>query len=181
MFIITAALAAVAGMADPVVTVERGEVTYGSVVDVVPVRLDRLVEVATDCGRFDEWFPDMRDTHVVATVAGVVRCRGAMDLPWPLADRHWDVLVDWEPVDIDGARGAVVSIDYLPGSGNLEAMKGRYVLESVGPDGACTRVRYEAWVDLGTWLPDFVLGWATQRILPGVITGLEEQAIARAR
>lgn len=171
MLAITAALAA------PTVHVQPGRPTYGSVMDTVDAPIDIVRQVVSDCARLQLWFPDMRDTRVVARLGSGVRCEGVMDLPWPVADRSWHVFIDGSEVVVNGQPAVLVRFAYIQGSGNLADMSGHFRLQAA--PGGGTRVTYEAWVDLGFWLPSFVLSWATQRVLPGIIEGIRTEAVLR--
>lgn len=167
MLLCSFAFAAAAAEIDSV-HVLAGSPTTGAVSGSVELPLEAAVTVITDCAGTAAWFPDMLDSVLVARWDHGYRCAGRTNLPWPLADRTWAIDVGWGQRE-DGA--VVATFAYVPGSGNLAAMDGRYVLEPVGADR--TRVTYEGAVDLGFWLPGCLLDWATSHLLPGVLTGLE--------
>jgi hypothetical protein len=166
----TLALAAQAADVD-LVEVIPGRPSVGRVEGTVDAPLDQVLSVIGDCAGTARWFPDMLESRLVSSWEGGYRCAGATDLPWPLKDRTWTIDVALAPGD-DGAW--IATFDYVPGSGNLAEMSGRYVV-SPGENGR-TDVTYEGRVDLGFWLPCAVVAWATAHLLPEVVHGLERAA-----
>jgi hypothetical protein len=148
------------------VEVEPGRSSHGVVVGVVDVPVAVVLERVVDCVGSSSWFPDVYGTTVVSDDGEVIRCAGHTDLPWPLADRSWRIDTTVER----GADGSFV-VPFTLAEGNLEELHGRYVLEGLA-DGR-TRVTYEAWVDLGFWVPPALLDWATNRVLPAILEGIE--------
>ena len=151
---------------DIAVSVVAGVPHKGEVVGLIDAPVDDVLRTILDCEGFESWFPDMRQVERISSEA----CRGTMNLPWPLADRTWTIDVG-EAVQAESVWR--VSFDYVPGSGNLEELHGTF---SVAAHQGGTLVHYEAWVDLGCWVPQWAMNWAAQRILPQLIAGLEMQA-----
>jgi carbon monoxide dehydrogenase subunit G len=149
------------------IEVEVGRPAHGSMVGVVDVPIEEVFAIVMDCESTGEWFPDLDDTRLVAAD----RCAGRTDLPWPIADRTWEIDLASDGV---GTSTWEASFAYVAGSGNLAAMHGRYLLEAT--DDGRTRVTYEAWIDLGFWIPEPLVSWATKRVLPGVLEGIEQEA-----
>jgi hypothetical protein len=145
------------------VEVTAGQLNHGRVVGTVDGDATAIMRVIRDCEGTARWFPDLLEARLVAEHSDGYRCAGVTDLPWPLADRTWTIDVR---VSGDVARFALV-----PGTGNVVVMEGRYALTERS-DGR-TEVDYEAWVDIGVWVPEFVVAWATRRVLPGILAGLE--------
>lgn len=162
----------------PLVAVEPGQATKGEVVGIVDVPMDTVLAIVKDCEATPGWFPQLRDTKVVGESLAGELCSGATELPWPMADRTWTIEVGVYEETRDGVAGWVVPFRYVSG-GTLEQMYGGYHLQPWGPDGRQTLVTYEAWVDLGTWIPDSLIAMASKRILPGLIGGIEEEAARR--
>lgn len=152
--------------------IEPGRVSRGMVSAVLDAPLPQVLAAVMDCGKADQWVPDLVDTAVVWEKDGRVRCQGRTNLPWPLTDRQWQI--DLQREAGPGAESAVVTFEYVRGSGNLELLGGRFALQAV--DAHHTRVRCDASVDLGFWIPEPLLVWATDRVLPGILTGLERHA-----
>ncbi|MCA9494012.1 MAG: hypothetical protein KC621_28990 [Myxococcales bacterium] len=167
MFLL-APIAAFAAQID-VLDVEVGRPSFGVVEGVVDVPLAEAVRVVMDCAGADGWFPDLRDSVVVSEIDGVVRCSGRTDLPWPVTDRVWQIDSHVE----DRGDGEVwVPFALVEGSGNVTEMHGSYLLTAL-PDGRA-HVRYEATVDIGFWIPDPLAQWATRRVLPAILDGMEQ-------
>jgi len=155
------------------IEVEVGRPSTGRLVGTVDVPPAEVLAIVLDCASTGDWFPDLVDTHVV----GVDRCAGATDLPWPMADRTWAIDVWVEPQ----GEAWLAGFAYVPGSGDLASMEGHWLLEPTEEGG--TRVTYEVSIDLGFWIPEPLVGWATRRVMPGILDGLEAQAsvgVARA-
>lgn len=170
--LVALALTLSASAADVRVEVDPGRLNRGLVAGVVDAPIEQVVAVVEDCEGFDQWFPDMIDTRPT----GVDRCRGATNLPWPLADRQWEVSTGTRVELVDGVETWILPFEYVEGSGNLVEMRGEYRLSRIGSQ---TRVEYEAWIDVGFWVPECLLSWATERLLPGMVDGLELAASAR--
>lgn len=149
------------------IEVEVGRPAYGKMVGIVDVPVQQVFAIVMDCEGTGGWFPDLEDTHLVAAD----RCAGTTDLPWPITDRTWEIDLSASGV---GTETWEAGFAYVPGSGNLAEMQGRYLLEAT-EDGR-TRVTYEAWIDLGFWIPEPLVSWATKRVLPGVLEGIEDEA-----
>ena len=146
--------------------VQVGRPSHGVIVGIVAVPVEQVLDIVMDCDRSDRWFPDLEDTRVV----GPGRCAGTTDLPWPISDRVWEIDTFAE----GGADRWEARFAYVEGSGNLGSLHGRYVLERL--DAGRTRVTYEGWVDLGFWAPQPLVAWATARVLPGILAGIEREA-----
>lgn len=173
-----ALLMSLVATAAPTVVVEPGQVNYGRVTGTVDIPIEAVLAIVEDCEGTDRWFPNTENAHVVRTYEdGSVACAAVMQVPWPLADRSFELRTR-SLAQADGSW--LVTFDYVEGSGNVEVLHGGYHLVPRGPRSEQTHVVYEAWVDIGCWVPSVILGWATGRVLPGVITGLEEEAARRA-
>jgi hypothetical protein len=157
------------------VSVEVGRPSLGIVEGSVYAPLAEVLRLVLDCDGSDGWFPDLTDTRTVREENGSVHCAGQTDLPWPLADREW--IIESRPAEI--APGIwEVPFALVPGSaGNVPELHGAYRLEDLG--GGRTRVRYDATVDIGFWIPEILAEWATKRVLPAILTGIEEAAGVR--
>jgi Polyketide cyclase / dehydrase and lipid transport len=164
---VTAALAA----SDVAVDVQTtGRVSRGEVHGTLRVPLDALLTTIADCDGTAAWFPTLSDTHTVAR-SPTVRCAGRTELPWPLHDRRWAIDIEVPPAP---PGVVVIAFRYVPGSGDLVSMEGRYTLRALDPH--TTWVSYENTVDLGVWVPAFVVDWVSHDVLPRVLAGLEGAA-----
>ena len=164
--LMTALIATATAAEDVSITVEVARTSHGAVSGIVDAPIERVLDLIIDCDGADAWFPELVATHTVAPG----RCGGGTNLPWPVTDRTWQI--DVHPAEVE--RGWDVSFAYVAGTGNLARMDGAYHLEPLA-DGR-TRVTYEVWIDLGFWVPDPLVAWATRRVLPGILQGLEAEA-----
>ena len=153
------------------VEVQAARESHGVVAGVVDVPVGQVLDLVTDCAGSVGWFPDLLAARVVASGSDAVRCEGATDLPWPLTDRTWQIDTVVEPL-ADGVFSVPFAL--VDGSGNLDELRGRYLLEDLG-DGR-TRVTYEAFVDLGFWVPEALAHYATKQMLPAILLGIESAA-----
>jgi len=175
---IFALFASTAAAAHPyAVDVDVGRLSRGEIVGVVDVPVEEALAIVMDCDQADVWFPDMLDTDVVSVDGDVIRCAGATNLPWPVPDRTWQIDSEAHLEVVDGVETWVAAFDYVEGTGNLDVLRGRYLLQRAG--AGQTLVRYEAFVDLGFWIPEPLVNWATRRILPGILMGMEAHAETR--
>jgi hypothetical protein len=55
----------------------------------------------------------------------------------------------------------------------MDDVNGYWLLTS--HSSGCTLVRYVINADLGIWLPDAIINWATRSMLPGIISGLRDR------
>jgi hypothetical protein len=167
-------LAAAFGADIDAVTVDVGKQSTGVVEGVVDATIAEIVGLVMDCAGADAWFPDLKETEVVSEQAGVVTCSGKTDLPWPIPDRVWHIASKVKQV---GPSTWEIPFALVPATGNLVDLHGGYRLEDLG--GGRTFVHYDATVDLGFWIPDPLVEWATKRVLPAILEGLEDAADAR--
>ena len=77
-------------------------------------------------------------------------------------------------MQVDGMDVNLSVFEYVQGSGNLVDVQGYWLLLPWGDDGSQSLVRYHVAIDLGTWLPDFLLEWSTENFLPMKIQGLRD-------
>jgi hypothetical protein len=155
-----------------VLQVDPDGVSHASVRGLVEVDLPEVLAIVTDCASYEQWFPDIRQTRVLSRGLGELRCAGQTDLPWPVPDRSWEIDVQ----SVSGSQTALASFQYVPGSGNLQALSGSYTLVRV--EAGLTEVTYEVTVDPGFWVPSFLVAWAHQGLL-GVFEAIEQQARAK--
>jgi hypothetical protein len=155
-------------------SVDVGRPSTGVVEGVVDATIAEVIRLVMDCGNADAWFPDLEDSEVVSTEGGVVTCSGKTDLPWPLTDRVWHIASRASRV---GPSTWEIPFALVPGTGNLVELHGGYRIEDLG--GGRTFVHYEATVDLGFWIPDLVAEWATKKVLPAILEGIEGAADVR--
>lgn len=169
--------------ADQVERLERGEVLVevvnqdiprGDVLGVVQAPPDEVMEVLRDFGRHADLMDDVVSSEVLGTDGDHMLCKGLTDTPWPMDDREWVIRQWFGEVDLGGLRVLANTWDYVPDSGNINDTEGYWLLLPWREDNSQTLVRYVITVDLGTWLPDFLLSWSTENMLPGRIEALRD-------
>ena len=160
----------------PGMRVVTGEVTKAEIVGVVDAPLEEVLAVVLDCERTSEWFPAILESRRVGSHADGSVCEGRTAAPWPVAPRSWTIDVSSYPSRVDGVDTWVVPFAYVQGSGNLDEMYGGYHLQRLGDR---TLVSYEAWLDLGFWMPEFLVSWGTKTILCGLLDALEREVLSR--
>lgn len=160
------------------VEVINAEVPIGDVLGIVAGTPEEVLEIITDFDNYDEFVPYMAETEILEYDGQTYLCRGVTDTPWPMDDRRWTVQAWVGEREVDGMNLLLSTWDYVPGSGNLEDTEGYWLLIPWGTDGSQTLVRYYIIADLGTWLPDFILVWATENMLPGLLEAIRERAEA---
>lgn len=150
----------------------EGEIPTGTaigVIDALPAEVSALI---SDFNRHSEYFEDITLSELESTDGDYGIGRGITDTPWPMEDREWVLRMRTIETEVDGVPAYVSTWEYVPGSGNLVDTQGYYLCIPWGPEGAQTLMRYYITADLGTWLPDFVLEWSMENMLPGRIEGL---------
>lgn len=142
------------------------------VIDAPPAAVAAIIE---DYDRHDEIFADTSLSEVVGQEGQYTLQHGITDTPWPMADREWTLRAWTGPMEVEGMQVLVSTWDYVPDSGNLVDTEGYYLFIPWGDDGSKTLFRYHMMVDLGTWLPDFLLEWSTESMLPNQVQALRDQ------
>jgi hypothetical protein len=156
-----------------IVDVTNARVPIGDVLAVIDAPVERVAEVILDFDHWDEFIPNMSEAQVVERVDdGTLLCAGVTDTPWPMDDRSWTIRATYQATQLDGVDVWVSGWDYVPGSGNLEDTEGYWLLVPWGADGSRTLLRYYLVVDLGTWVPDVLLSWGTENLLPDIVEGI---------
>lgn len=134
----------------------------------IPATPDEIAEVILDFDRAEHWFPSLED----GVSEDTAHFRGRSDLPWPFSDRTWTL----EVVDQPHASGRAIAFDYVPGSGNVEVLRGAWTLSTTR---GSTWVTYDAEVDLGVPIPAFLVRWGTEQVLPEILANLESEVERR--
>ena len=154
------------------VEVVNGDIPIGDVLGVVDAPAQQVLDVIMDFNHYTDFMPNMSASEIVSQDGQDYVCSGITDTPWPMDDRIWTINAWAGARDIEGISALVSTWDYVPGSGNLEDTEGYWLLLPWGDDGSKTLVRYYLMADLGTWLPDWLLNWATENMLPSMITAI---------
>jgi hypothetical protein len=157
------------------VTGEPGAINRGQVMGVVDAPIEPLMRIITDTDNQYLWFPDMLESAVISRDGNQGRSSGRTNMPWPIADRNYQVDGRYTTYTFSGQECHAVEYQYVPGSGNMEDLFGYYLLCPWEGSTSRTVVKYVINADIGVWLPAGIISWAQQRLLPGVITGLRER------
>jgi len=156
------------------VDVVVGEVPIGDAIGVIEATPEEVMEVLRNFDDHEQVMSDMVLAEILGYEGDVALCHGITDTPWPMEDREWVIRASDEQTQIDGMDVILSTFEYVEGSGNLEDINGYWLFIPWGSDGSQTLARYHLEVDLGTWLPDFLLEWSTENFLPIKIQGLRD-------
>jgi len=168
------------------VEVTNARVPIGDMLAVIDAPAQSIAEVILDFNAWSEFIPNITESTIVNEAGEPVNptgdpmsterltfyLQGVTDTPWPMDDRTWRMSAWYNAETIEGVPVWTSGWDYVPGSGNLEDSEGYWLLIPWGDDGSKTLVRYYLAADLGTWVPDFLLSWGTENMLPEMITGI---------
>jgi hypothetical protein len=163
------------GTGEVLVEVVNAELATGDAMGVINAPPERVMEVVADFENYEDFMPDITEAEIVGQEGDFRLCRGLTDTPWPMDDRNWTLRAWYGQRNIDGMDVWVSTWDYVPGSGNLEDTEGYWLLIPWGDNGQSTLVRYYITADLGTWLPDFLMTWATENMLPNMIQAIRDR------
>ena len=142
----------------------------------VAVSASRLWPALSRYERQHTWVPYMRTSSVEEAGPSGALCVGRTDLPWPLADRTWSVVMQSTVSGGPGAKTYMAAWRYVPDSGNLRDTSGSWTLRELSAER--TRVELDASVDLGRSVPSALLRWAERNALPQMLHALLAQASA---
>jgi hypothetical protein len=140
----------------------------------------RVLEVIEDFDHYTEFMPDFEEASIVERDGDVTICRMVIDTPWPMENRRLTVRSRSGPLQLDGVDVLFSDWDYIEGSGNMVDAEGYWLLVPWGDDGQRTLVRYYLVNDLGTWIPDFLLNWANENLVPQSIVAVRQRLVATA-
>lgn len=157
------------------VEVVEGAVPVGDAIGVIDAPPEAVFALVSDFSRHQEFFDDTALSEVVGQDGEYELHHGITDTPWPMDDREWTLRAWNGSTEVDGMQVFVSTWDYVPDSGNIVDTEGYYLMIPWGDDGSKTLLRYHISVDLGTWLPDFLLEWSTENMLPDQIEALRAQ------
>ena len=157
------------------VDVVNGEVPVGDAIGVIDASQDQVRAILFDLDRFADYMPDVVESETLGRDGEAYLFRAVIDTPWPMSQREFTVRIWVSEGDEEGDLQHVGTWDYVPDSGNLVDIEGFILLLPWGDDGARTLLRYHLSVDLGTWVPDFLIAWATENMLPGMVHNIRGQ------
>lgn len=155
---------------------QTDSVNRGIVIGIVQEDIQEVTSPIARCWEYQEWRDSVPESGLIEQHdANNIVCSGTASTPFPARDRHGHFDVHNRTEDVEGTRSFVSSFDYIDDSGNLEDMFGYWLMYPYGPDDEHTLVKHVLNVDLGTWLPDVLINWATGRVLPNTILGLRNR------
>ena len=142
----------------------------------VPAPVTVVWGIVSDYARYAEWFPDQKASAVLSTNGPVWHISGTVHLPFPLADRNFELTQTHTDPVVDGEQHHAQSWSYIPGSGNIVSSTGfAYVMPWQGnPQRSLVRMVVVA--DFGVHVPDFVLNWGARRMMRRVAAALNARA-----
>ena len=170
--------------ADQVERLQAGEVLIdvirrdGMVADVMGVieaPTQAVLDVIDDYDSYTEFMPYMVEWELHGQEGEFQTYRGVTDTPWPMDDRYFVVRCWSGPREIDGIQALVNTWDYVPDTGNLADTEGYWLMLPWGEQGQHTLLRYYLLNDLGTWIPEFLMEWASGNLLPDTIAVIRER------
>lgn len=156
-------------------TLNRGDIT--GIVDAPPARVWSVLE---EFAHYARWMRQLESTEVVRREGDVQIGRGVTRVPFPIRDRHWDVEVRGGPRAVAGETHYVGTWSYIPGSGNVEEVFGFWYVSPLPGDPNRSLVRYVLLANLGIWIPNAILAWATGRMLPDILHDLRAEVARRS-
>jgi hypothetical protein len=151
----------------------KDDVATGVATGLVDAPFPAVVEVLRDCGSAVDWLPSTSWSAQERLDAKTSLCSGVTRLPWPVVDRRWTVFAD----ETRTASSWTMIFTYVADSGNLKKMDGHWYVTDT-PDG--THIDFQINVAMMGPMPPFLLGWATRRVLSGVVEGVERAANGEA-
>ena len=163
------------------IAVVEGATPIGDAMGVIPHPPAAVLAVITDFATHSSFMDDISLSEVVGTDGDFSRCHGITDTPWPMDDREWTIRAGGSAAEVEGVPVMLATWSYVPGSGNIENTTGYWLMIPWGDDGQSTLLRYRIQVDLGTWLPDFLMTWATENFLPTKVTAIRDRVAALAQ
>ena len=159
-----------------VVHTRRAEINRGEVMAIVNVPIEGVYQILRAYNDYIHWYPDQVHARLLEETDTSGVAEGTVRVPFPFANRHYIVDVRGQQSEYEGRTVVTLQWLYREGSGNMEQLYGYWYLERWQDDPENkTLLRYQLNVDLGVWLPPPVVRWATRRMLPGIIDGLERR------
>lgn len=149
------------------------------VVALMPFTQQQVRNVIFDLPRFAEFIPDLIESTVIERdVESGYAFRSGLDLPWPVSNRHWTVRVRLFETEVDGTRVYVNAFNHIAGTGNINSSRGRWAIWPDANDPERTYVSYFVHTDPGGWIPDFLVNFAAQHLLPGLMKVVRKRVAA---
>jgi hypothetical protein len=153
---------------------EAGDISRGVVIGLLNAPAEALVAILADVENHEHWFPDTNDTTLVSQDGDTATFSGETHIPI-LPNRRWTNRGTYSTHNFATGTCHVFDYEYVEGSGNMDELFGYWLLCPYAEDPSKTMLKYVINADLGVPLPNSLLNWASRRMLPGVISGLQER------
>jgi hypothetical protein len=147
----------------------------GEVVGLVEAPVHELALIVRDYENIPQWSEALVVCNVISESGAVQIVEGETQLPWPLANRTWRIRSEAGNRDVSGTEAWVNMWTDEEGYGNINDTYGYWMLYPLPSDERYTVVKYVVNADPGLAIPDFVLNWVTNRVLPDLIEGLADR------
>ncbi len=161
------------------VEVDQGDdINRGVVIGLIQDPLNDVVTPVAECWEYASWRDNISNTRLEDPLndeAGVILCSGTAETPFPASDRDGDFRVHNRTTTVDGQRSFVSTFDYIEDSGNLADMHGYWIAYPYGENDEHTILKHVLNVDIGSWIPSFLIRWATRNTLPATIWGIRKK------
>ena len=159
------------------VDVEQGDdINRGVIVGIIQNPINDVVPYVARCWEYAPWRDNISDTKLERRIDDdTIVCSGTANTPFPASDRDGHFRVLNHTTTVEGERAFVSTFEYIEDSGNLADMFGYWVLTPYGEDNEHTLLKHVLNVDLGSWIPSFLIRWATRRTLPATIWGIRKE------
>ncbi len=153
---------------------DREGLREGTALAVLDTPPERVFRALVDFDHYAEWTPFVVQSSGRPLGPGVVENAQRLDLPAPVADRHYRLLVHAAVERRDAGERWTVRWEQVPGSGNVRAQRGTWTLTRLA--GGRTLASCRAYVDPGGAIPAWLVNRTLARALPWVVDGLRQQA-----
>jgi uncharacterized membrane protein len=130
--------------------------------------VSQVERVLMEVQYWPDWIPHLRKAKTLEVDRRHIVLATEIDLPWPVSDINETVVLERRRLK----NGIELAWRHL--RGDLVKNEGRWTLLRQGRSQ--TFVRYEALVQLDTWVPMFMLKNAQEKEAPWVIDGLRKRA-----
>jgi ribosome-associated toxin RatA of RatAB toxin-antitoxin module len=134
---------------------------------------ERVFRALADIPHWPEWMPFLKRSDARPQGDGSVLSRQVMALPSPLGERRYSVRFTQSLETGQEGKAWVIRWTFVPGSGNLAALRGSWRLTALGPDR--TLAVCCLFTDPGGLTPHFAVDRGTAQTLPWIFSGLRQQ------
>ncbi|RAL24888.1 hypothetical protein DL240_01380 [Lujinxingia litoralis] len=161
---------------DVLTSLKQGDrVNRGVATGIIQAPMEDVIPLVAECWKYGDWRDNIKDTALISrSSAERVVCSGTAKVPFPARDRDGHFNVHNHTRTLGGVESFVSTFSYIEGSGNMGDMFGYWILQPYGPNNEHTLMRHVLNVDIGGWLPDFLVRWATRRTLPDMVLGARQ-------